>query len=93
VYDSTSMRAKLDGCDAWLCFNCESGKLKQQLDVAVAAGIKRLVITSTLPAEEVVSMGLKGMLEVRYALCLDNLCNLHNGLAFSLALADASSPY
>jgi hypothetical protein len=46
------MQEKLQGCDAWLCFDCDSTKIKEQVDVAKAAGIKSLVVTSTMSAAD-----------------------------------------
>lgn len=51
-YDSALMQEKLQGCDAWLCFDCAADKIKEQVETAKAAGIKTLVLTSSLSAAD-----------------------------------------
>ncbi|CAM9790873.1 unnamed protein product [Chrysoparadoxa australica] len=62
-YDASVMQEKLTGCDAWLCFGCEKEHLKSQVEAAVAAGIKNLVITSESSADEIKESGVVGLLE------------------------------
>jgi ABC-type sugar transport system substrate-binding protein len=65
-YDSALMQEKLQGCDAWLCFDCDSTKIKEQVDVAKAAGIKSLVITSTMSAADAKAASVLEAFEVSF---------------------------
>ncbi|CAM9128854.1 unnamed protein product [Choristocarpus tenellus] len=52
------MQKKLEGCNAWLCFDCDGDVIKDYLGVAKAAGVKSIVMTSSISAEAVASKGI-----------------------------------
>lgn len=63
-YDPVTMEEKLQGCSAWLCFDCEGGKVKESVEVATKAGVKTMVITSTVSASEASTVGIEDALKV-----------------------------
>lgn len=64
VYDGASMEEKLQGCSAWLCFNCLGDKVKDSVEIAKKAGVKSMVISSTMSVGDVQSAGIEGVLKV-----------------------------
>ncbi|CAM9274316.1 unnamed protein product [Discosporangium mesarthrocarpum] len=56
--DAAEMAKKLEGCTAWLCFNCEGKIIPDQVDAAKSAGVKSMVVTSSIPADEVANLGV-----------------------------------
>lgn len=73
-YDAATMEENLQGCSAWLCFDCQGDKIKDSVEVAKKAGVKNMVISSTVSAEDSTSAGVEDALKVRgdavtYGLC------------------------
>lgn len=63
-YDPTIMETKLQGCSAWLCFDCDGSKIENSVEVAKKAGVKSMVITSTVAANDAVMGGIEDILQV-----------------------------
>lgn len=64
-YDAATMEEKLKGISAWLCFDCEGDKIKDSVEVAKKAGVKSMVISSTVSASDAASAGVEDALKVR----------------------------
>lgn len=64
-YDAATMEEKLKGISAWLCFDCEGDKIKDSVEFAKKAGVKSMVISSTVSAADVSSAGVEDILKVR----------------------------
>lgn len=64
-YDAAIMEEKLKGISAWLCFDCEGDKIKGSVEVAKKAGVKSMVISSTVSASDAASAGVEDALKVR----------------------------
>lgn len=63
-YDAAVMEEKLQGCSAWLCFDCAGDKVKDSVEFAKKAGIKSMVISSTVSASDVATAGIEDALKV-----------------------------
>lgn len=63
-YDAATMEEKLKGISAWLCFDCEGDKIKDSVEVAKKAGVKSMVISSTVSASDAASAGVEDALKV-----------------------------
>lgn len=63
-YDAAVMEEKLQGCSAWLCFDCVSDKVKDSVEFAKKAGIKTMVISSSISASDVATAGIEDALKV-----------------------------
>ena len=66
-YDSATMEEKLKGISAWLCFDCAADKIKDSAEFAKKAGVKTMVISSTVSAADAASTGVEDALKVRDA--------------------------
>lgn len=64
-YDMAVMEEKLAGISAWLCFDCAGDKIKDSVEVAQKAGVKSMVISSSVSAADVASAGVEDALKVR----------------------------
>lgn len=64
-YDPETMEEKLRGISAWLCFDCAADKIKDSIGFAKKAGVKTMVISSTLSAADVTNAGVEDALKVR----------------------------
>lgn len=64
-YDAATMEEKLKGISAWLCFDCESSKIKDSVEFAKKAGVKKIVISSTVSAADASSAGVEDSLKVK----------------------------
>lgn len=64
-YDAATMDEKLQGVSAWLCFDCEADKIKDSVEFAKKAGVKSMVISSTVSAADAASAGVENALKVR----------------------------
>lgn len=65
--DPVVMEEKLRGCAAWLCFDCEAPKVKDSVQVASKAGVKTMVITSTISATDAATEEIEDVLKVTNA--------------------------
>lgn len=63
-YDAAVMEEKLQGISAWLCFDCEANKIKDSVEFAKKAGVKSMVISSSISAADVSSAGVEEALKV-----------------------------
>ncbi|CAB1098260.1 unnamed protein product [Ectocarpus sp. CCAP 1310/34] len=62
-YDAATMEEKLKGISAWLCFDCEGDKIKESVEFAKKAGVKSMVISSTVSAADASSAGVEDALK------------------------------
>ncbi|CAM9426533.1 unnamed protein product [Ectocarpus sp. 8 AP-2014] len=62
-YDAATMEEKLKGISAWLCFDCEGDKIKESVQFAKKAGVKSMVISSTVSAADASSAGVEDALK------------------------------
>lgn len=72
-YDAATMDEKLQDVSAWLCFDCEADKIKDSVGFAKKAGVKNMVISSTVSAADAESAGVEDTLKVRES-GLDAVC-------------------
>lgn len=63
-YDGAVMEEKLKGISAWLCFDCEGDKIKDSVEFAKKAGVKSMVISSTVSATDASNAGVEEALKV-----------------------------
>lgn len=84
-YDSAIMQEKLQGCSAWLCFDCEGDKVKDSVEFAKNAGVKSMVISSTISAADAARAGIEDALKVR----VGGSVLLATGPFFSVLIADS----
>lgn len=62
-YDAAIMEEKLKGISAWLCFDCKGDKIKDSVEVAKKAGVKSMVISSTVSASDAASAEVEDALK------------------------------
>eukprot|EP00904_Undaria_pinnatifida_P004641 jgi/Undpi1/14178/HiC_scaffold_9.g03828.m2 len=62
-YDAATMDEKLQDVSAWLCFDCEADKIKDSVGFAKKAGVKNMVISSTVSAADAESAGVEDTLK------------------------------
>lgn len=71
--DASVMEGKLAGCSAWLCFDCDGGKISDSVEAAKKAGVQKIVLTSSISAADAKRAGVEDLLQVRSCRCPTNV--------------------